>query len=125
MYLMTDCEKCMEARTKTERQRNFGCGYEPALDGATGWDHPGRKKGDHDPPIETCIGYTRQLPEVIEVARAHHHWREGAGLASVKSFCGGEEPDERLVAGIEFYAGATSERDSWLMTPKDKGGGAE
>ncbi len=122
---MTDCEKCMEDRTKTERQQFLGCGYEYSIDGATGWDHPDRKKGEKDPPISTCIGYTSKLPEVIETVRAHRHWREGAGLTSVRQFFGGLPLSDEQIAGIEILDNAVNEKENWRSTPKDKGGGME
>ncbi len=123
MSLLSDCEKCMEARTKAERQ-DWGCGYEPAIETASAWDHPKRKKPEHEPVTTTCIGYTITLPEVIETARAHRHWKGGAGLASVTAFFG-QRPSDELIAGIEILDSSSNARDHWLMIPSTEGGGGK
>jgi hypothetical protein len=66
-----------------------------------------------------CPGYTSQLPEVIEVARARLHWDKG----HLVEFLGGP-PTEPMLLGIEILCGAVGELQMWLSTPKDQGGGA-
>ena len=80
------------------------------------WDHADREKHpseSNENPI--CPGYLCDLPEVIEVARAHLHWSKG----SLHSFCRGEQPGDSLLYGIEVFEGALNSLSSWLMKPKN------
>lgn len=120
MALLNDCEKCMETTTRETRQ-TMGCGFEPAPV-ADVHVEPWLPQGfvpDKDPKFPTtCIGYLRQLPEVLEVCRAHMHWNKG----QLEAFCGGA-PTEALVMAIEILEFAIAEKQNWLMTPARDGGG--
>lgn len=69
-------------------------------------------KGETD----TCPGYTTNLPEVIEIARARVHWKEGGGL---RDFCD-ETPSEALRQGVEILEGASNECQRWAMSNPEK-----
>lgn len=108
----------MANRSKETRQA-LGCGFEesdPAIHVAP-WDHPGRK----GPRLETCPGYTVDLPEVQEIARLRVHWEKGA-LAHVLEE---KKLTELTQTGIHILEAAVGELHRWQMTPKDKGGGRE
>jgi hypothetical protein len=64
-------------------------------------------KGD---PV-ACPGYTTNLPEVIEIARARVHAKEFGGL---RDFCD-ETPSEALKQGVEILEGANNECQRWSM----------
>ncbi len=70
----------------------------------------------------TCPGYTCNLPETIEIARARLHWSKNAH--ALESFCGGPVSAGMLL-GMEILEGASNELSNWQMTPSSKGGGAE
>jgi len=122
----------MEANNEQTRQM-LGCGFAPLptgplakfrrvptpegarLDTRTLPD--GRKT---DEPT-ACPGYTTNLPEVIEIARARFHWERG-GLTSIGVT---DWQDSPLAIGIEILEGASCEFGNWRSTPRSKGGGAE
>lgn len=107
-----DCEKCKACNSRQIRQ-HMACGYEPPIEGALPWEHTGRKVRDDEPKI--CAGYVCNLPEVIEIARAHLHWSKG----SLRDFCRGDAPDTVLY-GVEVFEGACNSLSNWLMKPKDE-----
>lgn len=118
-YLL-DCTKCRAQHPRLVRQM-MKCGWEAPLDVATlsirpeAWRHVAY---EGDPP-STCAGYACSLPEVIETARARHHWNKGA----LAAFTRGEMPSENLLRAIEILDGESHRVESWLATPRDKGGG--
>jgi hypothetical protein len=106
----------MQVQPKLQRQL-VGCGYEP----------PAAKHlpivawaglGYSGPRPTTCPGYTCNLPEVIEVARARIHWKNGA----IAAFVGGHPTDEMMI-GIEVLEGSYNELERWCFeNPVKKGG---
>lgn len=104
-----------------ERQ-SLGCGYLPPLTDKkrlTIWQPPTGEHGYKGPDLTVCAGYTVNLPEVIEVAKARAHWKHGAFAATLD----GEHADEELLDAILVFDAACSELESWLMTPAKDGGG--
>lgn len=77
------------------------------------WEHQGRAKGEGEPVV--CAGYVCNLPEVIELARAHW-W---ATNASLRDLARGEVIDP-VLSGVEIFAGACNSLNAWLMKPKDE-----
>jgi len=117
---MGKCETCMEQLT-TETRQLMGCPLAPAPPPrAAGLVKPWQGLGYAGPSPAVCPGYTVQLPEVIETARARLHWRMG----ELRSFCGGAAPGA-LLERIEILEGAARELEEWRLTPATKGGGAE
>lgn len=109
-------------RTTTQQDRQLAaCGREPPpanprlLPMVQAWS-PQSYSG---PPPATCPGYTCNLPEVIEIARARLHWSKGA----LDTFVGDPVPDEMLL-GIEVLEGAQNEADAWAMANPVKKAGA-
>jgi hypothetical protein len=87
----------------------MGCGYLPKSDSARPWAHHGfRGEVDH------CPGYVCKLPEVIEVARAVRHWRNG----ELRSFAHGQPADD-LMALIEVLDASISELEAHLAKPRE------
>ena len=58
---------------------------------------------------ETCPGYTTSLPEVIEIARARLHWKQG-GPAALGVAEWSEHP---LTVGVEILEGASNAAERW------------
>lgn len=63
-----------------------------------------------------CPGYTTNLPEVIEIARARVHAKEFGGL---RDFCEGY-PTEAIKQGVEILEGASNECQQWSMANPEK-----
>lgn len=113
-----DCGKCMERTSRAQRQ-SLACGYEPASKSLPirPWDHEGRKSypGELDergvPRVQLCAGYVCNLPEVIEVARAHMHWSKG----QIESYCGGM-PNEHMLTAIEVLEMSVADLKHWDAT---------
>lgn len=119
MEQLSDCETCMEATTK--RQRQFmGCGYEPCDPSivAQPWDHEGRVTSGA-PALTTCPGYTARLPVVTEISRLRLHWSKGALDAALDE---GERLTGQARDGIELLERSSNEMEAWRMTARDKGG---
>jgi hypothetical protein len=119
---LPNCEDCMRTRTQESRQM-IGCGYEPPppenkrpylslWNGGSLPNYPG-------PKSTVCPGYSTNLPETIEAARARLHWSKG----ELSAFTRGE-PSEALVIGIEILEGAVNELQSWGAKSRADGGGA-
>lgn len=70
-----DCDHCMK-HNDYEIRRRMACGYIPADEHLRGM----KWQPDPDSGIEltVCAGYSTSLPDVIDVARAYHHWKAGA-----------------------------------------------
>lgn len=104
----------MQVESKQQRQL-VGCGYELALKGlpVAAWCGLGYS----GPKPTVCAGYSCNLPEVIETARARRHWSNG----QIEAFAGGPPTDEMLAA-IEVLDGAYAELDVWRFeNPQKKG----
>jgi hypothetical protein len=117
---MASCETC-QLELSVESRQLAGCPWAPAVPARSlalvrAWSGLGYAGA----PPTTCPGYTTQLPEVIETARARHHWLRG----NLAALCGGPAPDA-LLERIEILDGAARELDAWSVTPRSKGGGAE
>lgn len=110
MSTLNDCDACMKSCPRHTRQL-LGCGYETPVEGVIAWTG----EGYDGPAPSTCIGYTRKLPEVIEVARARRHWDKG----ELRSFTEGEQPSRALVMAIEIMDSAANEVTAHYMAKKD------
>jgi len=75
--------------------------------------------GYKGPKPTVCPGYTTQLPEVIEGARARLYWSKG----ELSAFCDGAPPTDALRYAIEIAESAIADVIEWRATPKDRGGG--
>jgi hypothetical protein len=95
----------MQMFTLAERQ-GIGCGLAPAVERPFPWMHPGYK----GPPPEHCIGYTRQLPEVIEVAKANFFAEKG-NLAAFT----GPSMHSHLQELVIVMSSEVSQMNSWRM----------
>jgi hypothetical protein len=90
----------------TINRRRIGCGFLPPTDDAQPWLPAGFDVGDQgELAPTTCIGYTRQLPEVIEVGQARRHWDKG----ELRSFTGDVTPTAELVGCIGLFDSAMGE----------------
>lgn len=102
----------------TEQRQLVGCGYLPVPDKLRAFVDRSAPLGCNVEPT-VCPGYSTNLPETIEIARARLHWSKG----SLRDFCG-ERPDESLLMGIEILEGASNECQAWCMENPVKKGGA-
>lgn len=100
----------MRKRSKQERQLS-GCGFEIAQGKTYPWTPQNLDPMWHAAEIDTCPGYSMNLPEVIEIARARVHWKEGGGL---RDFCD-DTPTERMRLGVEILEGTNNEVQRWAM----------
>src|SRR5207248_657017 len=129
--VLSDCEECMQTTTRIDRQAR-ACGFEPPAPRnvhVAPWGPPAGRVGyDFGKPTEqkprglrapeTCVGYTTNLPEVIEIAIARLHWSKG----QLAEFCGGQ-PDENLMTLIAMLDSEYNAMDLWRATPSKDGGG--
>jgi hypothetical protein len=106
--------------TSVEQRRLIGCGFEPPHSAAMPWQPPTGSKGYQHGRPTVCVGYSMNLPEVIEVALARMHWEKGA----IESYCQGQ-PSEQLLDGLAVLDSSVSEMQLWAMTPTKEGGGRE
>ncbi len=91
----------------------MGCGFEPQPPSRVvvrPWQH----RAYQGPDPTTCIGYTRQLPIVIEVARTRLHWDKGAISRPLT---------EHMKIAIEVLEVAANDVQAWLAVSKKDGGG--
>jgi hypothetical protein len=112
----SDCESCMQKTPLITRQA-LGCGYAPRTGLARIWDNPARDP-NNDRKLTTCPGYTTKLPEVLETSYARLHWKN----SQLETWARGEVVDHQLDA-ITILEAASQAVESWLLTPKEKGGG--
>jgi hypothetical protein len=123
---LSDCTTCKTMKDKQERQA-IGCGWErpdelapvltwspTSLPGNSGWQIA---NDPLNPDPTTCPGYSCSLPEVMEVARARVHWKEGGGLRDFS-----DEPiTDHLRVGVEILEGATQQMQRWATeNPESK-----
>ncbi len=114
------CVTCMESLSEEQRQL-AGCGYAPQPpERLRVFVEPWAGLGYTGPKPTVCPGYSTNLPEVIETARARLHWSKGELLSFTRG-----TPSEALTTGIEFLEHAANEAHLWSITPRSKGGGAE
>lgn len=116
--MVTDCAQCKASQPRLVRQ-SLGCCYEPPAPKGipvVAWSHPGYRELPEERDEPMCPVYTTKLPEVIEIARARTHWEKGA----LVSFCGGEQPSEHLLVGIEILDGAVHELRAWEAKERSK-----
>lgn len=117
MQALSDCERCMQTYDRPTRQA-LGCGYEPPAPRGVPvmpWDHDDRR----GPPLTVCVGYTTNLPEVIEVSHARLHWSK----SQLDAYLGDERPTEQLLGAIVILEAETNTYTNWRTTPKRDGGG--
>jgi hypothetical protein len=108
----------MRTLTTANRQR-IGCGFMPAVKDAQPWLPAGFDVGDQGELAPTvCVGYTRQLPEVLEVGQARRHWDKGELL----SFTGGAQPTPELVGCIALFDSAMGEVMAYNTARRKDGG---
>lgn len=100
----------------SEEQRQLGaCGFLPApAERLRPFVQAWQGLGYSGPKPTVCPGYTTNLPETIEAARAHYWKRD------LRSFTEGEQPTPALVMAVEIYEGATGECQSWCMENRVK-----
>lgn len=100
----------MERNTVINRQL-AGCGYLPPPDKdllpvVRAWN--GLGYSGPDPTV--CPGYSTNLPEVQEIARAHTHWSKGALMAWLR----GQRASEALLIGIEIIEAEVGRFEAFL-----------
>lgn len=98
-------------------RQGIGCGYAPPVDGARPWDNPARDPEQRSSPT-TCPGYATALPEVRETSYARLHWKQ----SQLEAWARGA-PTEQQLDAIAILEASTQALESWLLTPRDKGGG--
>jgi hypothetical protein len=103
----------------TPNRRLIGCGYLPPVADARPWMPAGFDAGAQgELAPTTCIGYTRQLPEVIEVGQARRHWDKG----ELRSFTGDVTPTTELVQCIALFDSAMGDVMAYNMARRKDGG---
>ncbi len=107
--------------TPEPTRQQLGCGFAPLpaehlmrfrrVPSPCGYKGTARKleDGRETTEPETCPGYTTGLPEVIEVARARFHWKQGGPRAIGID----DWQDHPLTIGIEILEGASNEAEHW------------
>lgn len=120
MEALSNCERCKEMNDVETRQ-SMGCGYEPPIElrlplwTPRAFKLPERRDDSLWP--STCVGYTANLPEVIEAARARVHWNKG----QLEAFLGGPATEQTMIA-IEILEGSSNELQLAGVTPEAEGG---
>jgi hypothetical protein len=94
-----NCDSCIKS-TPVPLRREMGCGY---LAGSTPpmWGGPNGKL-----ELETCPGYTTELPDVVDVARLYS-WAEKGGLQRhrlTRPIIDGIDILRSAVADVEVYS---------------------
>lgn len=117
--------------TERKQRQALGCGFEPALATirARPWSPPSGKHGAQRPPHvkrgdpwpSVCPGYSTRLPEVVEAAQAHTHWKHGALALHLE----GELAHENLMLAITMLDRGFGAVERYLMIPVEDGGGRE
>jgi hypothetical protein len=100
-----NCKVCHE-QVEEPLRRAMGCGWitVPDEERTSVWRHP----SDEDDAPTTCAGYTTQLPDVVEIASAYQHWKNGA----LREACG-RELSYSLVDGLVLLDSALSTWQAW------------
>lgn len=109
----------METTSKIARQ-GWACGYEPPAPPTVvvmPWQPPQGRDGYQHGRVNVCVGYTTNLPEVDEAAKALALAKHGA----LEAFCGGTPTPEMLDA-ILVLEGAYSDVRVWCLKQSQKGG---
>ena len=98
--------------TNSETSRlSWGCGYLPLpAENLLRFRQIPKPDGFKGEPT-ICPGYTTSLPEVIEIARARFHWKNG-GPAAIGITDWVNHP---LAIGIEILEGAANESERWAF----------
>lgn len=87
-----NCGSCRTLDVATRRA--IRCGWESVSDSGRAW-HPFKLGG---PPLTVCAGYTSQMPDVVDVARAFLHWEKGQ--LQLRN----PDPPPQLLDGIEILS---------------------
>jgi hypothetical protein len=106
----------MQTTSKIARQ-GWGCGFEPPAPASVQvmpWQPP--QNGYQHGRVDACVGYTTNLPEVDETAKA----LALAKLGALDSFCGGTPTPEMLDA-ILILDGAYSDVRVWCLSHPPRG----
>ena len=85
------------------------------------WSPPIAQTGYKHRLPTVCAGFTTNLPQVVEVSRAHVHRSKG----SLQAFCGKDTPTEQIVAAIEILECEGARARTYTLTSKKEGGGQE
>ncbi len=99
--------------TPQTRRQEIGCGFEPPPPPhvvVKPWSH----RAYQGPEPTACVGYTRQLPIVIDVARTRLHWDKGAIS---------EPLTDQTKLLIEVLETSANDVQVWLTLPSKEGGG--
>jgi hypothetical protein len=75
----------------------------------TVWQPPCGSAGYRGKPLTVCAGYTCNLPEVGEVAKAAAHW--GKGNAAILP------QNEQLLDAILVLNASRSQAEAWATSP--------
>ena len=109
------------ANLSSEKRQELGCGFEPLpTEILRPFCQPASPRGYSGPAPTVCPGYSTSLPEVLEIARGHTHWKVG----SLRDYTG-DRPSAAMMRGLEIFAGAVGELERAVLTPFAKGGFAE
>lgn len=109
--LPKNCTTCLDELDPATRAA-MACAYEEPAEGARAWQH----EGDDGDKFSVCPVHTAALPDVIDVARAYVHWKEG----SLRERMGGLEPPPALLDGLELLSTSVADWTSWRTRPKEK-----
>jgi len=120
-----DCSMCRD-RVSAPMRQAMGCAFLDPIRDDRGelsvphaiWKHEGDKSAGQT----ICPGYTTNLPDVIDIARAHQHWTKGE-LGTVLGGADGLPPV--LADGIGQIDESVQRLDGWRMSASNKKGGAQ
>ncbi len=106
----------MEKRDVQSRQLD-GCGYLPPPEkNLLPFVRPWQGLGYSGPEPTVCPGYSTNLPETQEIARAHMHWGKGA----LSQFLQGRPPSESMLIGIEILESELHKFEDWILREASK-----
>lgn len=106
MQNLKNCDNCKSTIPAIDRAA-MACGFEAPT--GPPWRHRG-----FIAEAKTCPGYLANLPEVVEVARARVHWKNG----SLRDFVGGP-PSENLMYAVEVLDAEASECERFMIADKN------
>ncbi len=116
---MFNCTKCKEHYRYIERRKR-SCGFIPTDEwiesDALGFGRPKILTSDGVKHLDTCPGYTSQLPEVVEAASGWGWWEKGQLQLRYP-----DGPPHMLMDLIEAFHVANAQAQEYYMDQLSKG----